>query len=606
MIKNISINSPVFTIINYLPLSKRDLSAISSNPSLLEDFLRKPLDSFAWPVRVNNVFNHHKLKTVEDVFNILDKLTTYENFGKKSYTDVLKTISSELNQYIRLVYRNINKSEKDIDIDTILELGKGVLGSVIRSIQNKAMLCKTSIEMTKFMKNTELLNKFLNMPIESIDWSIRTGNVLREIKVKAIADLSHYTELELLKNRNFGKKCLSEIFDKLGKFTEGFIEVSNGKRKLATRKVPAGDLKALTEHMLSVLSIREQQIISKRFGLWDGKRETLAKLSKGFGLTRERIRQIQMAVIHKLKRNKWLDIIERDVYKTDNCLDLWFKEFFDTKLRNFMENNYNIANRSEMIQIIYAIDGEDIGVDISNEFLSEVFFDGEDIFSKFVLFFDENVTGLYKDEGKIYSKVIKQATSFLKKEGNPQSMESIISHFEEIKFISRNTDERKKISRFLSVSSITRDSLGKFGLETWKSFNSYTIHGMAERALQEIGRPAHFSQITLLMEELFPEYRPFHAHSIHGRIGGMKKTFTWVSPGVYGLRSWGLERPPFVKDYLVELLKKANEPLHINVLTRNTLERCNCQPPSIGMTLGLNKDTFKKYRGNYYGLTKWK
>lgn len=53
----------------------------------------------------------------------------------------------------------------------------------------------------------------------------------------------------------------------------------------------------------SNLSEREKEIISLRFGFM-GKRYTLEEIGKMFGLTRERIRQIEVKTLKKLKRNK--------------------------------------------------------------------------------------------------------------------------------------------------------------------------------------------------------------------------------------------------------------------------------------------------------------
>src|SRR6267378_3898454 len=56
--------------------------------------------------------------------------------------------------------------------------------------------------------------------------------------------------------------------------------------------------------LLEVLDNREQKIISKRFGLDGGKPKTLEDVSKDFGITRERIRQLQNIALAKLRRAK--------------------------------------------------------------------------------------------------------------------------------------------------------------------------------------------------------------------------------------------------------------------------------------------------------------
>ena len=77
-----------------------------------------------------------------------------------------------------------------------------------------------------------------------------------------------------------------------------------------------GDLEALTPFenlrdknlrdevgdLLSVLDEREKKIIFSRFGLDGGKAKTLEEVGKKFGVTRERIRQLQNIALMKLRR----------------------------------------------------------------------------------------------------------------------------------------------------------------------------------------------------------------------------------------------------------------------------------------------------------------
>src|SRR5579864_7105073 len=54
--------------------------------------------------------------------------------------------------------------------------------------------------------------------------------------------------------------------------------------------------------LLDVLDDREKKIIFQRFGLDGGKRKTLEEVGKKFGVTRERIRQLQNIALSKLRR----------------------------------------------------------------------------------------------------------------------------------------------------------------------------------------------------------------------------------------------------------------------------------------------------------------
>ena len=62
------------------------------------------------------------------------------------------------------------------------------------------------------------------------------------------------------------------------------------------------DLRNEMEGLLDVLDDREKKIISQRFGFDGGKPKTLEDISKNFGITRERIRQLQNIALAKLRR----------------------------------------------------------------------------------------------------------------------------------------------------------------------------------------------------------------------------------------------------------------------------------------------------------------
>ena len=53
--------------------------------------------------------------------------------------------------------------------------------------------------------------------------------------------------------------------------------------------------------LLSKMNPREREILELRFGLKDGEIHTLNEAAKKFKITRERVRQIEMAALKKLR-----------------------------------------------------------------------------------------------------------------------------------------------------------------------------------------------------------------------------------------------------------------------------------------------------------------
>jgi len=70
------------------------------------------------------------------------------------------------------------------------------------------------------------------------------------------------------------------------------------------------------EGLLEVLDPREKKIISQRFGLDGGKPKTLEDVGKNFGITRERIRQLQNNALTKLRRT----LIQREAVRETEFL----------------------------------------------------------------------------------------------------------------------------------------------------------------------------------------------------------------------------------------------------------------------------------------------
>jgi RNA polymerase primary sigma factor len=60
-------------------------------------------------------------------------------------------------------------------------------------------------------------------------------------------------------------------------------------------------LKEQIRSALGVLSEREREVLEMRFGLQDGQDHTLEEVGKHFGVTRERIRQIEAKALRKLR-----------------------------------------------------------------------------------------------------------------------------------------------------------------------------------------------------------------------------------------------------------------------------------------------------------------
>jgi RNA polymerase primary sigma factor len=90
--------------------------------------------------------------------------------------------------------------------------------------------------------------------------------------------------------------------EKLGKMRRVASQMSDEEAQTPFELLRNEDLRNEMEGLLDALDDREKKIISQRFGLDGGKPKTLEDVSKTFGVTRERIRQLQNVALAKLRR----------------------------------------------------------------------------------------------------------------------------------------------------------------------------------------------------------------------------------------------------------------------------------------------------------------
>ncbi len=135
---------------------------------------------------------------------------------------------------------------------------------------------------------------------------VRDEDIARALgrPVEEIAALLAYAELP---------SSLDSPVDRNGEGGESMLDLVADEQAMD----PAGlrlthELEGLLKAGLASLSDREREVLAGRYGLADREPETLDVLAVRLGLTRERIRQIQIEAQAKLKRNMLRQGINRD------------------------------------------------------------------------------------------------------------------------------------------------------------------------------------------------------------------------------------------------------------------------------------------------------
>ncbi len=152
--------------------------------------------------------------------------------------------------------------------------------------------------------------KTVRMPVYVIELLMRykkiTENLTRTLKrkprlneiakrmklpMKRVKQLSKMVSGTTSLNAPVGEEGSTEFMDLIE--DENMITAFDGLSNFLTQE----RIKALLEKM----SKREQKILSLRFGLKDGVAHTLRDTAKHFGITRERVRQIESAAMRKMR-----------------------------------------------------------------------------------------------------------------------------------------------------------------------------------------------------------------------------------------------------------------------------------------------------------------
>ena len=145
------------------------------------------------------------------------------------------------------------------------------------------------------------------MRILDMDISARAKSCLLRAGYTDSNEIRQLSDEDLLSIKNLNQNCVDEIRDALNKnekeSDQRIIENDN-EESLDNNTSNESDLETFGTRLFEVLGTlteREQKAISLRFGLEDGQARTLEQVSGYFHLTRERIRQILVIAIRKLR-----------------------------------------------------------------------------------------------------------------------------------------------------------------------------------------------------------------------------------------------------------------------------------------------------------------
>lgn len=335
------------------------------------------------------------------------------------------------------------------------------------------------------------------------------------------------------------------------------------------------DLRVVSENVLGVLNHkRMQEVLRKRFGL-KGRRFTLEAIGQDYGITRERVRQIEEHALKNLTQarvaefvNPVADAVHAHLAEHGDIAEErhFFSSIADEKLHPHIHFILTIAKRLRKRS--------------ENDLYQNRWFTKE-------------------EAADAAEAVVDDVVRQLEESGASVPAEKLVSLFsgsaERILGAAFKGD--RAVESYMGISkSIGQNPYGEYGLVSWPSINPKGVRDKAYAVLAKTGKPLHFSDVAAEINKVGWSKRKAHPQTVHNELIKDKR-FVLVGRGLYGLSEWGYE-PGTVKDVIRAVLASAGAPLPKEKVIEHVLAKRFVKPETVFLNL-QDKKHFKKVEEGY-------
>ncbi len=338
---------------------------------------------------------------------------------------------------------------------------------------------------------------------------------------------------------------------------------------------PAFNPKQITKRLLGVLSDRGRDVISGRYGLGtETKKMTLESIGKKYGITRERVRQIENHSIANIRKSK--------EYEKE-------KKTFDD-LRAYLRSLGGVISEHDLLSLL----SSDKSIQNHFHFLLVV---GEE-FKKHKE--DDEFKARWHIDNKLAEKiheVLRKIYADLDDEAIVPESAIIESFLSYIRDVSEEYKNEEMIKRWLWMSkSLGKNPLGEWGKLKSSNINARGVRDYAFLVIRKHGSPIHFREVARLITEVFN--KKAHVATTHNELIKDPR-FVLVGRGLYALAEWGY-MSGVVKDVIKKVLDKEG-PLTKEKIIEKVMKERYVKPNTIIVNL-QNSKFFKKDKQNRYSI----
>ena len=163
--------------------------------------------------------------------------------------------------------------------------------AITRSIADQARTIRIPVHMVETINRIVRVNRQLQ---QKLGREPRPEEIAKElgISVSKVQEIIKIAQEPVSLESPIGEEEDSHLGD--------FLE--DDKTPPPSQIVAESMMKQTLSDVLHMLTPREEQVIRMRYGLDDGQQRTLEEVGKAFNVTRERIRQIEVKALRKIKR----------------------------------------------------------------------------------------------------------------------------------------------------------------------------------------------------------------------------------------------------------------------------------------------------------------
>lgn len=336
--------------------------------------------------------------------------------------------------------------------------------------------------------------------------------------------------------------------------------------------------------LLKKLSIKESDVLKRRFGLCDTPKETLEAIGNSFKVTRERIRQIENLAIKKIKDNSEFNALVRPV---------------EHVVMSVLDEYGGIMNEEFLLEELFPTGSSPSNDQAVMFILSELIdfrFDKVGPNRKFTKSWKVKTTDL-----KFVEDMIGVLEEIIGNQGQPLDITTLYDRIKQHLFYKEHSDRinQNVIISYLEVSkALARNPFDEYGLQKWGSVMPRRMNDKIYLVLKKIGKPMHFVDIAKKITEVFKKeaYPP----TVHNELI-LNKHYVLVGRGIYALKEWGYQRG-VVSDVIEQILQENTEPVSRDAIVREVLKRRIVKKNTIHLAL-TNKKRFAKLADGRYVLT---